>query len=350
MRSATPLSYGEGMAPRLRHRIIMLYAFLVSANVAVWVWALMAFRHQPLMLGNAMLAYGFGLRHAVDADHIASIDNVTRKLVQIGKQPLTIGFWFALGHSAIVVIAALGTAFLSSLLQKHFAHFRDWGGIISTVVSAGFLFVLALTNIYVLRGIWRTYRQVRAGGVYIEDDFNALLSGRGLIARLLRPLFHLVTKSWHMFLLGFLFGLGFDTATEVSLLGLSASQASHGLSLGTVMVFPALFAAGMSLIDTTDGVLMLGAYRWAFINPMRKIYYNLTITLVSIAVALLIGCIEALHLIGDYCEGQGWFWRVVSGLSDNFNDLGFMIIALFIAAWGVSMIMYRYAGQRTDKV
>ncbi|MBR0560181.1 HoxN/HupN/NixA family nickel/cobalt transporter [Neokomagataea sp. TBRC 2177] len=335
---------GRMREPRLRRRITGLYGVLISANVAVWVWAFMVFRHQPLMLGNAVLAYGFGLRHAVDADHIASIDNVTRKLVQLGKWPLTTGFWFALGHSAIVVIATVGAVVLSSLLQKHFAHFRDIGGLISTVVSAGFLFILALTNIFVLRGIWRIYRQFRAGGSYVEEDFNALLNGRGLIARLLRPLFQLVTQSWHMLLLGFLFGLGFDTATEVSLLGLSASQASHGVSLGTVMVFPALFAAGMSLIDTTDGVLMLGAYRWAFIHPMRKIYYNLTITLVSIVVALFIGCIEALRLIDDYCNGQGWFWRMISGLSDNFNDLGFVIIALFIAAWGVSMIMYRYAG------
>nr|WP_294916692.1 HoxN/HupN/NixA family nickel/cobalt transporter [uncultured Neokomagataea sp.] len=349
MQRSTFLLSGQAVEPQLRRRVIGLYGFLISANVAVWVWAFLIFRHQPLMLGNAMLAYGFGLRHAVDADHIASIDNVTRKLVQLGKWPLTTGFWFALGHSAIVVIAALGTDLLSAFLQTHFTNFRDVGGLISTLVSAGFLFVLALTNICVLRGIWRTYRQVRAGGAYVEEDFNVLLSGRGLLARLLRPLFQLVTQSWHMFLLGFLFGLGFDTATEVSLLGLSASQASQGVSLGAVMLFPALFAAGMSLIDTTDGVLMLGAYRWAFIHPMRKIYYNLIITLVSIVVALFIGCIETLRLIGDYCDGKGKFWRIVSGLSDNFNDLGFMIIALFIVAWGVSMIMYRYAGTAQRK-
>ena len=178
----------------------------------------------------------------------------------------------------------------------------------------------------------------------MEEDFDLLLNSRGVMARLFRPLFRLVTTSWHMFPLGFLFGLGFDTATEVALLGISATQAAQGVSLWSIMVFPALFAAGMSLIDTTDGVLMLGAYNWAFIKPIRKLYYNLTITLVSVVVAFLVGGIEALGLIGDKLSLTGWFWDGIGALNENFNNLGFIIIGVFIAAWIGSIIVYRYKG------
>ena len=200
-------------------------------------------------------------------------------------------------------------------------------------------------NIIILRSVWRTFRHVRGGGRYVEDDFDILLNNRGLLARLFRPLFRLVTKSWHMFPLGFLFGLGFDTATEVALLGISATQAANGLSIWSIMVFPALFAAGMSLIDTTDGVLMLGAYDWAFVKPMRKLYYNLTITLVSVVVALS----DRRHR-GARPDRRparpvsGGFWDGIGALNDNFDNLGFVIIGVFIAAWIVSIAIYRYAG------
>ncbi|MGI4810173.1 MAG: HoxN/HupN/NixA family nickel/cobalt transporter, partial [Janthinobacterium lividum] len=164
------------------------------------------------------------------------------------------------------------------------------------------------------------------------------------LARLFRPLFRLVTRSWHMFPLGFLFGLGFDTATEIGLLGISATQAAQGISIWSIMVFPALFTAGMSLIDTTDGVLMLGAYDWAFVKPIRKLYYNLTITLVSVVVAFLVGGIEALGLIGDKLALSGWFWDGIGALNENFNNLGFIIIGIFIAAWIGSVVIYRYRG------
>jgi high-affinity nickel-transport protein len=198
--------------------------------------------------------------------------------------------------------------------------------------------------VLILRSVWRTYRDVRAGGRYVEEDLDILLNNRGLLARLFRPLFRLVGKGWHMFPLGFLFGLGFDTATEVALLGISATQAAQGVSVWSIMVFPALFAAGMSLIDTTDGVLMLGAYNWAFVKPVRKLYYNLTITLVSVIVAVLIGGIEALGLLGDQLNLSGWFWNGIGALNDNFNSLGFIIIGIFIAAWIGSTIVYHYKG------
>jgi len=328
----------------LRLPLIGIYSLLIIANLAVWVWALLVFRSQPIFLGTAALAYGFGLRHAVDADHIAAIDNVTRKLMQEGKRPVSVGFFFAMGHSTVVILAAAGVAATATMLSSHFDDFKSVGGIIGTLVSALFLFAIAVANLLILRAVWRTYRHVRNGGRFVEDDFDILLNSRGVLARLFRPLFRLVTRGWHMFPLGFLFGLGFDTATEVALLGISATQAAKGMSIWSIMVFPALFAAGMSLIDTTDGVLMLGAYNWAFVKPIRKLYYNLTITAVSVVVAFLIGGIEALGLIGDQLDLSGWFWDGIGALNDNFNSLGFMIIGVFIVAWVGSMLIYRYKG------
>ena len=204
--------------------------------------------------------------------------------------------------------------------------------------------MLAFANLVILAGVWRTFRRVRQGGQYVDEDFDILLNNRGLLARLFRPLFRLIGKSWHMLPLGFLFGLGFDTTTEVALLGIAAAEAAKGVSIWSIMVFPALFAAGMSLIDTTDGVLMLGAYNWAFVKPIRKLYYNLTITFASVVVAFLIGGIEALGLVGDRLSLSGWFWDGIGTLNDNFNDLGFLIIGIFAAAWIGSIVVYRYKG------
>ncbi len=328
----------------MRGRLALLYAMLIVANVGVWIWALYTFRHQPVMLGTALLAYSFGLRHAVDADHIAAIDNVTRKLMQEGKRPVGVGFWFSIGHSAVVVLVALAIAVTTTELAGTIGSWKDIGGIVSTSVSTLFLFAVAAMNIVILAGIWKTFRHVRKGGAFQDQDFDLLLNNRGMLARIFRPLFRVVTQSWHMLPLGFLFGLGFDTATEVALLGISATQAGQRMSIWSIMVFPALFAAGMSLIDTTDGVLMLGAYNWAFVKPMRKLYYNLVITAVSVVVAVLIGGIEGLGLVGDKLGLEGWFWDGIGALNDNFNGLGFAIIGVFILAWAASLIIYRYAG------
>jgi high-affinity nickel-transport protein len=328
----------------LRGRIVGIYTVLLLANLATWLWAALVFRRQPVLLGTALLAYGFGLRHAVDADHIAAIDNVTRKLMQEGKRPVAIGFWFAVGHSAVVILAAALIAATASAMAGRFEAFKGVGGVISTGISALFLFAIAGMNLAILRSVWRTFRHVRSGGSYSEEDFDLLLNRRGLLARLFRPLFRLIGRSWHMAPLGFLFGLGFDTATEVALLGISATEAAKGVSVWSIMVFPALFAAGMSLIDTTDGILMLGAYDWAFVRPIRKLYYNLTITSVSVLVAVLVGGIEALGLIGGQFGLSGRFWRGVGALNDNFNSMGFAIIAIFIIAWIGSVLVYRYGG------
>ncbi|WP_024906171.1 HoxN/HupN/NixA family nickel/cobalt transporter [Robbsia andropogonis] len=333
---------------KVRSKLFGIYGVLIAINVLAWVWALVAFHAYPVLLGTALLAYGFGLRHAVDADHIAAIDNVTRKLMQERKRPVAVGFFFSLGHSTVVVLAAVAVALTTSALQGRFDNFKEIGGIVSTLVSAFFLFALALMNLLILRGIFRAWKHVRAGGSYIDDDFDMLLANRGLIARLFRPLFRLVTRGWHMYPIGFLFGLGFDTATEISLLGIAATQAAKGLSPWAIMVFPVLFSAGMSLVDTLDGHLMLGAYGWAYEKPLRKIYYNMTITLVSIVVAVVIGGIEALGLLADQFALKGPVWNAIGSLNDNFGTLGYIIIGIFVLSWIASLVIYRM--RRLDEV
>jgi high-affinity nickel-transport protein len=325
----------------VRSKLFGIYSLLIAINVLAWIWAVVAFRNHPLLLGTALLAYGFGLRHAVDADHIAAIDNVTRKLMQEKKRPVAVGFFFSLGHSTVVVLASVAVAITASAMQTRFDHYKEIGGVIGTLVSALFLFAIALMNLIILKSIYSAWRHVRNGGKYVEDDFDLLLADRGFLSRLFRPLFRLITRSWHMYPLGFLFGLGFDTATEIGLLGIAATQASRGLSPWAIMVFPVLFSAGMSLIDTLDGHLMLGAYGWAYLKPIRKIYYNMTITLVSVIVAVVIGGIEALGLIADQLKLQGPVWDAIGTLNDNFGTLGYIIIGIFVLSWIASVLIYR---------
>jgi high-affinity nickel-transport protein len=341
------LVFNDGTAD-LRGKIIGIYAFLLAANIAAWLWAFIAFHDRPILLATALLAYGFGLRHAVDADHIAAIDNVTRKLMQDGKRPVAVGLFFSLGHSFVLII---GTAIIAASvikIQDSFNSFNDMAGIISTIISGLFLLTMAIMNLAIARSVYLTYRHVRNGGAYDDDSFNILLNNRGLIARLIRPLFRLVNQSWQMLPVGFLFGLGFDTVTEVSLLTVAATEAGKGMSVWSILAFPALFSAGMSLIDTTDGILMLGAYGWAFVKPIRKLYYNLTITIVSAIVALFIGGIETLGLIGGEFNLQGWFWNRMADLNNNFGTLGYGIIGIFALAWIISTIVYRI--KRLDDV
>jgi high-affinity nickel-transport protein len=330
-------------AGNTRSKVFGIYAILAIFNIGVWMWAVVAFHPYPVLLGTAFLAYSFGLRHAVDADHIAAIDNVTRKLMQEGKRPVAVGFMFSLGHSTVVVIGALAIAATARALQDRVDAIKDLGSLLGTLVSTLFLFGIAVVNLFVLRSIYAAFARVRRGEPYIEEDFDLLLGSRGLLARLFRPMFRLIRRSWHMYPLGILFGLGFDTATEIGVLGLSAAAASNGLSLWSILIFPALFAAGMSLIDTTDNVLMLGAYGWAYVKPIRKLYYNLTITSVSVIVALAVGGIEALGLLADRFHLRGRFWGMIGQLNDNFGTLGYCIIGLFVLSWIVSIAIYKWS-------
>jgi high-affinity nickel-transport protein len=329
-------------ADNLRGRIVAIYAILFAFNITAWLWASIAFHRYPVLLGTALLAYSFGLRHAVDADHIAAIDNVTRKLMQDGKRPVAVGFMFSLGHSTVVVLGSAAIAGAALALQHRLDAFRNVAGVIGTLVSAFFLFAIAIINLIVLRSIYRTFVRVRRGEPYVEEDLDLLLGSRGLLSRVFRPMFRMITRSWHMYPLGVLFGLGFDTATEIGLLGVSATEASKGLSFWSVLVFPILFAAGMSLIDTTDNILMLGAYGWAFVKPIRKLYYNITITCISVVVALVVGGIEVLGLLAGRFHLKGRFWDGITSLNDHFGTLGYFIVGLFAISWIVSIAVYKW--------
>jgi len=332
----------------LRRRIGVIYVCLIVFSVAVWAWAWIALHGHPVLLGTALVAYGLGLRHAVDADHIAAIDNVTRKLMQEGQRPVAVGLFFALGHSSVVLLASAAVALTASALGARSSTLRELGATVGTLVSFGFLWLIAAVNLLTLRSIWAAFRRVRRTGTYEPEDLDTLLVKGGVAARLFRPLFNLMRQSWQMFPLGFLFGLGFETATEVMLLGMSAEQASHGVSLSSILLFPAMFAAGMTLVDMTDGALMMGAYGWAFIKPVRKLYYNIIVTLTSAAVAFLVGGVEALGLVSEHFGFTGAFWEAVANLNSHFGVLGYAIVALFVLCWAVSVVVYRV--RRFDEI
>jgi len=325
----------------LRSRILRVYAFLFAFNIGAWLLAILASVQYPILLPTALLAYTFGLRHAVDADHIAAIDNTTRKLMQDGQRPVGVGLFFSLGHSTIVVGLSIVIA-LSAGLVSDIPALREIGGLIGTSVSAGFLLLIGFINLAVLVDIYRMFRRVSQGGEYDEQSLEDFLQNRGLLARMLRPALRLIGKSWHMYPLGILFGLGFDTASEVALLGLAATSGANHVPIYFILILPALFAAGMSLVDSTDGIMMLGAYGWAYVKPIRKLYYNLNITLVSVLIAFLIGGIEVLSIIRERFGLSGGIWDFVGGL--DFGIIGFGIIAIFVLSWSISTIIYRRRG------
>ncbi len=330
-----------GTSGALRRRVLAVYAFLVVFNVVAWGLALAASAAYPILLSTAFLAYTFGLRHAVDADHIAAIDNSTRKLMQDGQRPVGVGLFFSLGHSTVVVALTVLVAISAGIISDIPAA-QQIGGLIGTAVSGTFLLVIGFINLVVLLDIWKMFRRVSAGGEYSEESLEDFLNNRGLLARLLRPALRLIRKSWHMYPLGVLFGLGFDTASEVALLGLAATSGVGHLPVGLILLLPALFAAGMCTIDATDGILMLGAYGWAYVKPIRKLYYNLNITLVSVVIAFVIGGIEILSIVADQFGLTGGIWDVVTGL--DFGLIGVGIIAVFLASWGLSTLVYRWKG------
>jgi high-affinity nickel-transport protein len=329
---------------RVRPKVIGLYAVLGVINLLAWLWAFASFHKHPLLLATGLIAYGFGLRHAVDADHIAAIDNVTRKLMQEGKRPIAVGLYFSLGHSTVVFAASILIALTASSLQQRFPRLIEVGSVVGTLVSVVFLFAIAMINIAVLTEVYRLFRRVRRGYDHSGEEIDVLLAQRGFLARFLRGAFRLVCRSWHMYPLGLLFGLGFDTATEIGLLGISAAEATNGLPIWSILVFPALFTAGMSLVDSSDGVLMVGAYGWAFMNPVRKLYYNLAITGISVAVALAVGGIEALGLVAERLGLDGDLSSVAGAATARLDVLGYVAVGIFVTMWAVSFAIYRATG------
>lgn len=317
--------------------MIVLYVGLIAANMAAWTWALIAFLDSPVLLGTALLAYTLGLRHAFDADHIAAIDNVTRKLMQEDKRPLAAGLYFSLGHSSVVISLSVAIALIAGDLNSTFAEIKGLGSIIGTTISAFFLVAIAAANLPVLLRVWKTLRRSQRGEPSTMVD--PLVTG--LLGRLLRRVFRLIQNSWQMYPVGILFGLGFDTATEVGLLGISARTASHGLPTLSILIFPALFTAGMSLADTVDGTLMTGAYGWALTNPLRKLRYNLIITSLSIAVALFIAGVELLGIISGEFALRTPLVHAIHGIAENLGLLGIAALVLFVASWVMSAVTHR---------
>lgn len=321
--------------------ITTTYGLLIAANVGAWYWAWIAFTGRPILLGTALLAYTFGLRHAFDADHIAAIDNVVRKLIEQRRTSYTVGLFFSLGHSTIVIAGCVAFAAAAATLRVRLDALHGAGSTIGTAVSALFLLAIGVVNLFVLRSTAVTFARARQGAALDDEALSTSLAPRGPIMRVLRRMFDLISAPWQMYPVGLLFGLGFDTATEVGLLTLSAREASSGLSLLSVLVFPALFTAGMSLMDTTDSTLMSRAYGWAFVDPLRKLRYNLFVTAASAATAILIGGIETLGLINGQLSLGGRFWNLIARLNDDFGSLGYAIVGIFLASWVCSIALFR---------
>jgi nickel/cobalt transporter (NiCoT) family protein len=293
--------------------------------------------------GTGILAYTLGMRHAFDADHIAAIDNTTRKLVNDGKRPLSVGFFFSLGHSSVVFVLALflnfGIRALDSQVKNGGSGLHNMTTIIGTTVSGTFLYIIAVLNIVVMVGIVKVFREMRSGK-YNDDQLEEQLNKRGLMNRFFGPLARRVDAPWKMYPIGVLFGLGFDTATEVALLVLAGTAAVSGLPFYAILSLPILFAGGMCLFDTIDGCFMNFAYDWAFARPVRKVFYNLTITGLSVFVALFVGTIEILGLIGTEYNLSGGFWAFMADF--NINKAGFVIVGMFVATWIVALAIWHF--------
>ncbi|TWV55716.1 HoxN/HupN/NixA family nickel/cobalt transporter [Streptomyces misionensis] len=337
-------------------RVGSMAAFVLALHVIGWgtLVGVIAPRHfsvgsESFGVGIGVTAYTLGMRHAFDADHIAAIDNTTRKLMGSGQRPLSVGFWFSLGHSSIVfglaLLLSLGMKALAGPVRDDNSHLHQITGLIGTTVSGAFLYLIAAINLVILAGIWKVFRRMRTGH-YDEAALEAQLNNRGFMNRLLGRVTGSISKPWQMYPLGLLFGLGFDTATEIALLVLAGSGAASGLPWYAILTLPVLFAAGMALLDTIDGSFMNFAYGWAFSKPVRKVYYNLTITGLSVAVALIIGSVELLGLLADKLDLHGFFWDWISGL--DLNMVGFVIVGLFFVTWALALLVWK-AGRIEEK-
>jgi nickel/cobalt transporter (NiCoT) family protein len=323
-----------------RNRGIVMMLLLVAANGLAWLWVWAVFNGSPPLIGAAMLAYGLGLRHAVDADHIAAIDNATRKMMEAGRRPVTLGMFFSLGHSAVVFILTLAvvatTATLASLLEP----VRAFLSVVGTTLSLMFLVVVAGLNLVTLFSLGRALRRAENGGNHAGHAHGP--AAGGFLACLLAPLSRCVTRSWHMFFVGFLFGLSFETASEISLLSLSVTEMTNGLSPSLIFVFPALFAAGMSLLDAADGAMMVGVYGWAFTRPNRRLMYNFIITSLSVVVALFIAGIGFYGLLAAVDEKDDGGISLPGPISFDMTSLGYLVVFTFAAVWLIAIAVSRF--------
>ena len=324
-------------------RLTGLFGSVALLHVVGWgMMLLLVAPRFPVMLGLGGLAYAFGLRHAFDADHISAIDNTTRKLLQEGKKPLGVGFFFSLGHSTVVFVIALALGFATQFVVSNVisanGELKSVGGLIGTGVSGVFLLLIGIVNLIILLDILKVFRRMRAGA-YDRPSLEHELVAGGLLTRLFGRLFRLITHSWQMYLVGFLFGLGFDTASEISFLAISAGAAAQHIPIYALISLPLIFAAGMSLMDTADGAFMSQAYSWAFSNPVRKVFYNLTVTALSVFVALFVGLFELSQLLIQQLDLRGGVWDVIGGM--NLGVMGFVIVGAFIVTWAGAILIYR---------
>lgn len=314
------------------------FAVVIILHVVGFIGLYSVARNDIAFWSMGLLAYTLGLRHAFDADHIAAIDNTVRKLVQQKRSPHGVGFYFSLGHSSVVFLMVLAIALSIHWLQDRMPQMQEIGSVIGMTVSGSFLVLIGVLNFIILISLVKLFRKMRQGG-YDNDELERLLESRGLFARMLRPLFRFVNRSWHVYPLGFLFGLGFDTATEIGLLAISAVAAQGSISFFGILSLPILFAAGMSLLDTADGIFMTGAYRWAFNTPLRKLYYNTTVTTISIIAALVIGVVELVQIASEKFELTSpvfvWFGQL------DFEYLGYVLAGLFLLSWIVSLTVWK---------
>jgi high-affinity nickel-transport protein len=333
--------------PRERARAGLMFVTIAALHIvgfAVFILLVVPSHYKGLGIGVAGLAYSLGLRHAFDADHISAIDNTTRKLMNEGKRPLSIGFWFSLGHSTIVVAIGFGIVFAEKAVYGAVSNsnssLEQFGGIFGTVVSASFLYLIALLNVVILAGILRVFRSMRQG-VYDEAELERQLQSRGLMYRFFGRWMKAITREWQMYPVGVVFGMGFDTATEVALLATTALLATQHLPFYAIICLPILFTAGMSLMDTLDGIFMNFAYSWAFFNPVRKVYYNLAITGLSVSICFFIGTIEVLGLLPTEIGGlHGAFWHFMAVF--DINKAGFVIVGMFIVTWTLALAFWRF--------
>lgn len=320
-------------------RLAGLGAVIAGLHILGWGGVWWGVRHgAPALTGLAGLAYAFGLRHAFDADHIAAIDNTTRRLMNEVRRPLGVGFFFSLGHSTVVFLMTLAIVVATQTMTQEMPRLREWGGLVGMTVSGVFLYIIGLLNLAVMLDIARAFREMR-GRAYDAAAIEARLLERGVVTRWFGGVLRLVTKPWHAYPVGFLFGLGFDTATEVGLLTTAAVATWQDMPIFAVLSLPVVFAAGMSLMDTADGVVMCGAYGWAFAHPLRKVFYNLAITGLSAVVALFIGTVELVSIVSDRAGWPSGWWTPL--LSWDSPSLGYGVVALFLIVWLASVGVWR---------
>lgn len=325
-----------------RRRLGGLYGAILAIHVAGFGTLLLFGLGNPALVGLGGLAYAFGLRHAFDADHISAIDNTTRKLLTEGKKPLSVGFFFSLGHSTVVLLIAMALGLAVKSVVQGLAEgssLRTVGGLVGTGVSGGFLLLIGVLNLLVLLDVIGVYRRLRRGD-FDREELEKELNTGGLMTRLFGRLFRMIRSAWHMYPIGFLFGLGFDTASEVALLAISAGAAAQGLPFAAVVSLPLIFAAGMSLMDTTDGAFMAKAYGWAFSNPVRKVFYNMTVTGLSVFVALFVGVVEVAQIVIRVSGAHGVPFDTIASL--DFGTIGLVIVGAFVVTWAVAWAFFRW--------